>query len=271
MELQKTIRQGIEAMQYMRLMVSGSAALPDVLMNQWRELTGQVLLERYGMTEIGMALTNPYDPVSSRRPGSVGRPFPFVQARLVDERTGHVIDDTPNGTTTPGELQIAGPVVFKEYLNRPDATQDSFVIEEHDQAVIRWFKTGDIAERDASGVYKILGRASADIIKSGGFKISALEIERELLSHDDVAEVAVCATPDTILGESIVAVVAVRETRNAADLRHNMEEYLKTRLAKYKQPRDWIFITAGIPRNHMGKVRHRDEFYYHFDNNAHVM
>lgn len=242
-----TRADAISVMKGLRLMVSGSAALPDVVMDSWKELTGQVLLERYGMTEIGMALTNPYEPVSARQKGRVGEPFPFIRARLVDEQGKEITD-----AHTPGELQIAGPTVFKHYLNRPDATAESFVVDDSPER--RWFKTGDISERDHNGSYKLLGRASADIIKSAGYKISALEIERELLSHPSILEAAVCATPDPILGESIVAVLSLRPgAPEEAALRKDLDAFLAPRLAKYKQPRDYI-VTAAIPRNHMGKV-----------------
>jgi malonyl-CoA/methylmalonyl-CoA synthetase len=268
----------------LRLMVSGSAALPDSLMHAWKALTTQTLLERYGMTEIGMALTNPYSPVSERKTGFVGKSFPFVQARLVEEETTthaagqRVITDA----NIPGELQIAGATVFKEYLNRPDATQESFVYADEEESagddnamkersLVRWFRTGDIAERDATGDYRILGRASADILKSSGYKISALEIERVLLSHPLVLEVAVCARPnDPLVGDRIVAIVTLREPTNAASASTTtasagtakqkkerqavLEEYMRSQLAKYKHPHEWIFLQSALPRNHMGKV-----------------
>jgi malonyl-CoA/methylmalonyl-CoA synthetase len=136
----------------MRLHVSGSAALPDVIMDSWQTLTGHMLLERYGMSELGMVLSNPYEG-KPRRKGSVGFPMPYIAARIVDD-DGKVID----GTDTPGELRIKGPTVFKEYLNRPETTNESF-----DEDV--WFRTGDIALRDSEGYYRLLGRSSTDIIK----------------------------------------------------------------------------------------------------------
>ncbi len=153
-------RRWSEAARGLRLMVSGSAALPVLLLERWREATGHVLLERYGMTEIGMALSNPLE--GERRPGSVGQPLPGVEVRLVDERGAAV----PDGT--PGEIEVRGESVFREYWARPDATRDAF----RDG----WFRTGDVAVVE-DGAYRILGRQSVDIIKTGGYKVSALEIE----------------------------------------------------------------------------------------------
>src|SRR5262249_41422121 len=138
----------------LRLMVSGSAALPVTLLEAWREISGHVLLERYGMTEIGMALGNPLH--GDRPPRCVGLPFPSVAVRLVDEAGRDVPDDTP------AALEVAGPTVFGEYWRRPEATRDAFTPD-------GWFKTGDVAAR-AHGIYRILGRASIDIIKTGGYK-----------------------------------------------------------------------------------------------------
>ncbi|NVJ98882.1 MAG: AMP-binding protein, partial [Alphaproteobacteria bacterium] len=153
----------------MRLMVSGSAALPASIHTEWANLTGQKLLERYGMTEIGMALSNPYG--GDRRPGMVGLPMPRTDVQLVDD-TGAVVA----GEGAVGEIWIKGPAVFREYWNNPKATAESF---EDD-----WFKTGDIGTLE-DGYYRIMGRSSVDIIKSGGYKLSALEIEAALLEHPD--------------------------------------------------------------------------------------
>ena len=158
----------------MRLMVSGSAALPVRTLERWREISGHTLLERYGMTEIGMALSNPLR--GERRPGFVGTPLPGVEVRLVDERGAPVV------AGTPGELQVRGPTVFLEYWRRPDATAAAFQD--------GWFRTGDVAALER-GSYRILGRSSVDIIKTGGYKISALEIEEVLRTHPAVAECAV--------------------------------------------------------------------------------
>ena len=140
-------------------MVSGSAALPVSTLERWREITGHVLLERYGMTELGMALSNS---LTRRVPGHVGEPLPGVEVRLVDDAGTDVADGTP------GELLVRGPNVFHEYWRRPDATAESFTD--------GWFRTGDVAVREVDG-YRMLGRLSVDIIKTGGEKVSALEVE----------------------------------------------------------------------------------------------
>ena len=171
-------------------MMSGSAALPVQTLERWREITGHTLLERYGMTEIGMALSNPLD--GERRPGFVGTPLPGVDVRLVDE-SGRVV---PDGT--PGELEVRGPTVFREYWQRPDETRAAF----RDG----WFRTGDMAVLE-DGSYRLLGRTSVDIIKTGGFKVSALEIEEMLRTHPAIAECAVVGIADEEWGERVSAAV----------------------------------------------------------------
>ncbi len=224
------------AMQAMRLMVCGSAALPVPVLEQWKAISGQVLLERYGMTEIGMALSNPLE--GERKPGFVGKPLPGVAVKLCDEAGTEIVE-----ADTPGELYVSGATVFKRYWQRPEATAEAFVG--------HWFKTGDIAQRDAAGHYKILGRSSQDIIKSGGYKISALEIEEVLLAHPDVKECAVVALPDEQWGEIIAAVwVAEGDAPHPDAL---PESWLKSQLAHYKVPRKWLRVSA-LPRNAMGKV-----------------
>ena len=181
----------------LRLNISGSAALPTPTKTAWSELSnGNVLLERYGMTEVGMALSCGLD-FADRIDGSVGWPLPFVDARLVDSETGAVIplgeEKDSNGNEREGEIQLRGPTVFKEYWRNEKATAEEFVDGEDGKG--RWFKTGDVAtRREVTGagqsgqdwargpMYFIRGRKSVDIIKSGGEKVSALEIERELLS-----------------------------------------------------------------------------------------
>ena len=176
----------------LRLMVSGSAALPVRVLEQWQEISGHVLLERYGMTEIGMALSNPLH--GRRQPGFVGVPLPGVAVRLVDEEGREV---TPG---TPGEIQVRGPSVFREYWRRPEATEAAF----RDG----WFRTGDIAVVE-KGSYRILGRSSVDIIKTGGYKVSALEIEEALREHPAVRELAVVGLPDPEWGERIGAALVL--------------------------------------------------------------
>jgi len=151
----------------MRLMVSGSAALPASVHQQWTALTGQKLLERYGMTETGMILSNPSH--GERRPGAVGQPLPGVDVRLKTE-AGAIV----SGEDVPVEIQVRGPGVFQGYWNRPEATAESFDGD--------WFRTGDMAVLE-TGYYRIMGRLSVDVIKSGGYKLSALEIEAALLDR----------------------------------------------------------------------------------------
>jgi malonyl-CoA/methylmalonyl-CoA synthetase len=221
-----------QGMSRMRLMVSGSAALPVTVLENWKHISGHILLERYGMTEIGMALSNPLH--GERKPGYVGKPLPFVSVKIVDE-TGVTIQDN----NAPGELYVKGETVFKRYWNRPEETAKSF-----DEG---WFKTGDIAEYDEQGYYKILGRNSSDIIKSGGYKISALEIENVLLEHADVRECAVVALPSEEWGETIAAVIVGKSSGDELKL------WLKDKLAPYKIPRQFLNIQE-LPRNAMGKV-----------------
>lgn len=218
----------------MRVMISGSAALPVATLEAWRRISGHTLLERYGMTELGMALSNPL--AGERRPGYVGRPLPGVEVRLVDEA------GTPVGPDAPGEIEVRGPGVFLEYWRQPDATRTAF----HDD----WFRTGDTAVLE-QGAYRILGRSSVDIIKTGGFKVSALEIEEELRGHPAVAECAVVAVADPDWGERIC--VAVELVPAAALDLGELQTWARQRLAPYKVPRELRCVTA-LPRNAMGKV-----------------
>ena len=219
----------------MRLMVSGSAALPASVHEQWTALTGQKLLERYGMTEIGMALSNPFH--GERRPGAVGVPLPGVEVRLKTE-AGKII----TGEDEPGEIQVRGPGVFRAYWNRPEASAESF-----DDG---WFRTGDMAVIER-GYYRIMGRLSVDIIKSGGYKLSALEIEAALLEHPDIRECAVLGLPDDTWGEAVTAVVVLK-TGAALEL-PALREWCKGRLSVYKIPHR-LRVVAELPRNAMGKV-----------------
>ena len=157
------------------------------MLARWQEITGHMLLERYGMTETGMVLSNPLD--GERRPGHVGLPLPGVDVRLVDEQGGvAAAGDT-------GEVEVRGPGVFLEYWRQPDLTRAAF----HDG----WFRTGDVGVLD-EGSYRLLGRLSVDIIKTGGYKISALEIEEVLRAHPAVADCAVVGVPDPTLGRARV-------------------------------------------------------------------
>ncbi len=219
----------------MRLMVSGSAALPASVHEQWTALTGQKLLERYGMTEIGMALSNPLR--GERRPGSVGVPLPGVEVRLKTE-AGEIV----TAEDEPGEIQVRGPGVFRAYWNRPEASAESF-----DDG---WFRTGDMAVRER-GYYRIMGRLSVDIIKSGGYKLSALEIEAALLEHPHIRECAVIGLPDDTWGEAVTAVVVLKE--NATLDLSALREWCKGRLSVYKIPQR-LLVVAELPRNAMGKI-----------------
>jgi malonyl-CoA/methylmalonyl-CoA synthetase len=219
----------------MRLMVSGSAALPVEIHQTWQGLTGQVLLERYGMTEIGMALSNPLH--GERRPGAVGQPLPGVIIRLVQE-DGTVIEEED----VPGEIQVQGAAVFHEYWNDATATAKAFKD--------GWFMTGDMAVIER-GYYRIMGRLSVDIIKSGGYKLSALEIEDALLGHPDISECAVVGVVDDTWGEAVAAAV-VLQTDTSLTL-EDLRQWGDDRMSRYKLPK-YLQITDSLPRNAMGKV-----------------
>jgi malonyl-CoA/methylmalonyl-CoA synthetase len=215
-------------------MVSGSAALPVPVLEKWREISGHVLLERYGMTEIGMALSNPLH--GQRFAGSVGTPLPNVEIMLADEDGFSV----PQGT--PGEIVVRGPGVFLEYWRRPDATSDAFRN--------GWFRTGDTAVIE-NGNYRILGRSSVDIVKTGGYKVSALEIEDVLRSHQAVRDCAVVGVADPEWGEKVCAALSLHEGH-----RLTLEElrcWAKSILAVYKVPSKMLLVDE-LPRNAMGKV-----------------
>ena len=223
-----------DAASKLRLMVSGSAALPVPVLEKWKKITGQILLERYGMTEIGMGLSNSYR--GERRPGHVGLPLPGVKMRLVDSSKVVV------GENEPGEFQIKGPSVFKAYWRKPEATQKAFTED-------GWFITGDIGILN-DGLYKILGRDSVDIIKSGGYKISALEIEDVLRKHEDVDDCAVIGLPDEEWGEVIAACIVSEKDTIDTDA---IAMWLKQQMPAYKIPRNYI-LCKELPRNVLGKV-----------------
>lgn len=260
---------------HLRLSISGSAALPTPVKLAWATLSrGNVLLERFGMTEVGMALSCGLRP-ADRVDGSVGWPLPSVEARLVDLDTGVVVPPGPDGRDRPGEIQLRGPTVFREYWRNPEATAAEFVPSD-DEGGAPWFKTGDVAVRRAvdgeagkaaaempsqawtgGDMYFILGRKSADIIKSGGEKVSALEVERELLSLPEVSEAAVVAVPSGKWGQKVGAVVILdrehlpegKEGWTPMDMRRA----LKGRLVAYKIPQV-LRVVDHIPRNAMGKI-----------------
>lgn len=222
----------------LRLATSGSAALPVTLATRWKEIAGEVPLERFGMTEIGVGMSNPLD-AAGRRPGSVGPALPTVASRIVDEE-GRDLD------AGPGQLLIRGPSVFPGYFRREEATRAAFTED-------GWFKTGDVAERSADGYVRLLGRTSVDILKSGGYKLSALEIEEALRENDAVAEVAVVGVPDETWGDRVIAVVVAAPGRAADCEGEALRAWAKERLAAYKVPRE-VIVTSALPRNALGKV-----------------
>lgn len=226
-----------EGAAHLRLMVSGSAALPVTVLDEWRAITGQVLLERYGMTEVGMALGNTLD---HRVPGHVGVPFPGVQTRIVDDG----FHDVPDGEA--GELLLRGPQLFAGYWNRPEATAEAFAD--------GWFRTGDVAVHDPDG-FRLLGRASVDILKSGGEKVSALEIEAAYRDHPAVGDCAVVGLPDDEWGQRVAMAVVPAEgfTPDPTELR----AWGKARLAPAKVPTRYV-VVDDLPRNAMGKVTKPD-------------
>jgi len=219
----------------LRLMVSGSAALPVSTFQRWKEISGHTLLERYGMTEIGMALSNPLR--GERVPGSVGTPLPGVEVQLVGD-DGKAV--TPG---TPGEIEVRGPNVFAEYWRAPDATRDAFRG--------GWFRTGDTAVFEKNG-YRVLGRTNIDILKTGGHKISALEIEEALRQHPAVAECAVVGVSDPEWGQRVAAAVVLSDGE-ALDL-PSLRNWAKDLLASYKLPSRLLLMDA-LPRNATGKVK----------------
>ena len=223
-----------ERFKEMRLMMSGSAALAPEIHKKWQQLTGQQLLERYGMTEVGMALSNNIN--GERRPGSVGVPLPGVEVKLENDE-GKTIDNEGEA----GQLLIKGPQVFQGYLNLPDKTKESFKD--------GWFITGDVVMLE-KGYYKILGRDSVDIIKSGGYKISALEIEDVLLRNDKIKECAVVGIPDDKWGEIVATALVIRKEAIKTE---EIQQWCSGYLSDYKVPRR-IIILDSLPKNSMGKI-----------------
>ncbi|MCL8013455.1 acyl-CoA synthetase [Streptomyces sp. AS02] len=226
-----------------RLLVSGSAALPVHDHERITAATGQRVVERYGMTETLMNTSVRAD--GEARAGTVGVPLPGVELRLVEE------DGTPitsyDGETV-GEIQVRGANLFTQYLNRPDATAAAFTPD-------GWFRTGDMAVRDPDGYVRIVGRKATDLIKSGGYKIGAGEIENALLEHPGVREAAVTGEPDADLGERIVAWV-VPEDPQSPPSAEELADHVARRLAPHKRPRVVHHLSA-LPRNDMGKIMKR--------------
>jgi malonyl-CoA/methylmalonyl-CoA synthetase len=219
----------------LRLVTSGSAALPINLGERWRELTGEYPLERFGMTEIGVGASNPV--AGPRVPGSCGPVLPGMELRIVAESG----NDAAEGE--PGEIWIKGPSVFSAYDGNAAATRDAFSN--------GWFRSGDTATFLPGGYVKILGRTSVDILKSGGYKLSALEIEEVLREHEAVADVAVVGLPDETWGEMAVAAVMLRPG-HALD-EETLRAWAKQRIASYKVPKR-VVVFGELPRNPIGKV-----------------
>lgn len=226
-----------------RLLVSGSAALPVHDHERIAAATGRRVIERYGMTETLMNTSVRAD--GEPRAGTVGVPLPGVELRLVEE------DGTPiaelDGESV-GEIQVRGPNLFTEYLNRPDATAAAFTGD-------GFFRTGDMAVRDPDGYVRIVGRKATDLIKSGGYKIGAGEIENALLEHPGVREAAVTGEPDPDLGERIVAWIVPSDPAAPPAL-EALADHVAGRLAPHKRPRVVRHLDA-LPRNDMGKIMKR--------------
>jgi malonyl-CoA/methylmalonyl-CoA synthetase len=218
----------------LRLMVSGSAALPVSMLQRWKQISGHTLLERYGMTEIGMALSNPLR--GERVPGSVGTPLPGVEVQLMEA------DGKPASPGTPGGIEVRGPSVFAEYWANPGATREAF----RDG----WFLTGDTAVIE-NGRYRILGRTNIDILKTGGHKVSALEIEEALRQHPAIAECSIVGLPDDEWGERVAAAVVLNQDYTLDLL--SLRTWARELLAVHKLPSRLLILDA-LPRNAMGKV-----------------
>ncbi|EDY57037.1 MULTISPECIES: acyl-CoA synthetase [Streptomyces] len=233
----------VKALAGARLLVSGSAALPVHDHERITAATGRRVVERYGMTETLMNTSVRAD--GEPRAGTVGVPLPGVELRLVEEDGSPI---TSYDGETVGEIQVRGPNLFTEYLNRPDATAAAFTSD-------GWFRTGDMAVRDADGYVRIVGRKATDLIKSGGYKIGAGEIENALLEHPGVREAAVTGEPDPDLGERIVAWIVPADSQSPPQL-EELADHVARRLAPHKRPRVVHHLTA-LPRNDMGKIMKR--------------
>jgi malonyl-CoA/methylmalonyl-CoA synthetase len=222
---------------HVRLITSGSDRLPDELFHAFHDTFGYTVLERYGMTETGMNLSNSYH--GERRAGSVGFPLPGVQARIVDPAT-----DEPLADGEVGEVQVRGPHVFKGYWRQPEKTAAAFTAD-------GWFRTGDLGLRQADGTFELKGRAK-DLIITGGLNVYPPEVELVLADHAAVEACAVIGCPDDEWGERIVAVVVKREAVKVTA--EELMAFCRERLVHYKAPRQIIFVES-LPRNAMGKVQ----------------
>ncbi|KAH9665908.1 Malonate--CoA ligase [Citrus sinensis] len=232
------------AAKQLRLMMCGSSALPLPVMQQWETITGHRLLERYGMTEFVMAISNPLR--GARKAGTVGNPLPGVQVKIAEDESG-------SDAAGVGEICVKSPSLFKEYWKLPEVTKDSFTAD-------GFFKTGDTGKQDEDGYYIILGRTSADIMKVGGYKLSALEIESVLLEHPAVAECCVLGLPDKDYGDAVSAIIVLEEKAKRDQEKSkpvlSLQElctWAKDKLAPYKLPTR-LFLWDSLPRNAMGKA-----------------
>ena len=217
-----------------RLLVSGSAALPVPVFDRLAELTGHKPVERYGASETMITVSTLA--AGERRPGWVGLPLSGVQTRLVDDAGA----PAPHDGETIGRLQVRTPAMFDGYLNRPDATAEAFDAD-------GWYRTGDAAVIDGDGMHRIVGRESVDLIKTGGYRVGAGEVETALLGHPGVAEAAVVGMPDDDLGQRIVAFVVGDADPDA------LINYVAEQLSVHKRPRE-VRVVDSLPRNAMGKV-----------------
>lgn len=256
-----------------RLMVSGSAPLPSNVFEKWHRISGHKLLERYGMTEIGMALSNPYtvDKIRDRIPGKVGAPLPGVEVKLMskgktvlrakgehgkgfwsDESLPVYKNSDVNGDTiAAGELYVRGANLFTEYINRKTDTEQSF-------STGGWFKTGDEAQYE-NGSFKILGRTSVDIIKTGGYKVSALDVEKQLLENVHINDVCVVGVTDMVWGQKIAALVVSDKFKgdgNRSDL-DELKAWCDQNMTSYEIPTVFKFVKE-VPRNSLGKVNKKE-------------
>ncbi|MEU8285229.1 acyl-CoA synthetase [Micromonospora sp. NPDC048905] len=219
-----------------RLLVSGSAALPATVFADLTRLTGHQIVERYGMTETLITVSATAD--GPRRPGAVGLPLPGVRTRIVDEQGRSL----PTDGVAMGELEVCGPTLFDGYLNRPDADAAT-------RTADGWFRTGDVATIGPDGWHRIVGRAATDLIKSGGYRIGAGEVEDALLAHPGVREAAVVGTPHPDLGQQVTAYV-VGDGIDEAQL----IEFVARQLSTHKRPRQ-VRVVEALPRNALGKVQ----------------
>ncbi|HET6733943.1 acyl-CoA synthetase [Mycobacterium sp.] len=227
-------RDAAQALSGARLLVSGSAPLPVPVFDKLAELTGQAPVERYGSTESLITISTRFD--GERRPGWVGLPVAGIETRLVGENGAPV----PHDGETIGRLQVRGPTIFDGYLNQPDATAEALDAD-------GWYRTGDVAVIDNGGMHRIVGRESVDLIKSGGFRIGAGEIETALLGHPGVREAAVVGVPDDDLGQRIVAFVVGDADPDV------LIDFVGQELSAHKRPRE-VRIVESLPRNALGKV-----------------